>query len=114
MNSSESPGRKNPTSNPDSAKTIVLARFVPIVRTFAPIVAGVSEMNYRTFVTYNVVGGVMWGIGITMLGYFLGQVSLIADHLEVAVLTLVALSLLPIVLEVVKSRRERSTEAASQ
>ena len=59
------------------AKTIVLARFVPIVRTFAPIVAGVSRMNYRTFVTFNVVGGFAWSIGITLLGYFLGQVEVI-------------------------------------
>src|SRR4051794_7665917 len=56
------------------AKTIVLARFVPVVRTFAPIMAGVSRMRYRTFVTYNVIGGAAWALGITMLGYFLGQV----------------------------------------
>ena len=55
-------------------RTIVLARFVPIVRTFAPIVAGVGRMRYRTFVTYNLLGGVLWGAGITTLGYYLGRV----------------------------------------
>lgn len=87
------------------AKTIVIARFVPIVRTFAPIVAGAGEMHYRTFVTYNVVGGVAWAVGMTLLGYFLGQVSFISDHLEATVLAVVALSLVPIVVEVLRARR---------
>jgi membrane-associated protein len=89
------------------AKTIVLARFVPIVRTFAPVVAGVSRMNYRTFVTFNVVGGFLWAIGVTLLGYFLGQVDVIEENLELAILTVVAISLLPIAREVWLSRRQR-------
>ena len=68
------------------AKTIVLARFVPIVRTFAPIVAGVSQMNYRTFVTFNVIGGFLWAVGVTLLGYFLGQVDVVEENLEIAIL----------------------------
>ncbi len=88
------------------AKTIVLARFVPIVRTFAPVVAGVSRMNYRTFVTFNVVGGFLWAIGVTLLGYFLGQVDVIEENLELAILTVVAISLLPIAREVWLSRRQ--------
>ena len=64
------------------AKTIVLARFVPIVRTFAPIVAGVGSMRYRTFVVYNVLGGLLWAVGITTLGYFLGEVSWIELRLS--------------------------------
>ena len=88
------------------AKTIVLARFVPIVRTFAPIVAGVSRMHYRTFVTFNIVGGALWALGITTLGYFLGQVDVIEENLEMAILLIVAISFIPIVLEVVKARRE--------
>jgi len=90
------------------AKTIVLARFVPIVRTFAPIVAGVSRMNYRTFVTYNILGGALWAFGVTLLGFFLGQVKVVEQNLEIAILTVVAISLLPIVIELWKARKERS------
>ena len=88
-------------------RAIVLARFVPIVRTFAPIVAGAGRMQYRTFVRYNVVGGFLWGVGVTLLGYFLGNVSLIADHVELALLLVVAVSLIPIAIEVLRSRRQR-------
>ena len=89
------------------AKTILLARFVPIVRTFAPIVAGVSRMQYRTFVTFNVVGGALWAIGVTLLGYFLGQVEFVEQNLEIAILTVVAISLVPIALELLKARRQK-------
>jgi membrane-associated protein len=89
------------------SKTIVLARFVPIVRTFVPVIAGVSRMKYRTFVTYNIVGGLLWAVGVTLLGYFLGQVDFVENNLEVAILTVVGISLLPIVIEVVKARREK-------
>ena len=88
------------------ARTIVIARFVPIVRTFAPVVAGVSRMRYRTFVTYNVIGGVLWGVGVTLLGYFLGQIKFVADNLEPIILLIIALSVLPIVIEVLRARRE--------
>ena len=88
------------------ARTIVLARFVPIVRTFAPVVAGVSRMQYRTFVTYNVVGGILWGAGVVLLGYFLGGIAFVADNVEPIILGIVALSVLPIVLEVLRARRE--------
>jgi membrane-associated protein len=87
------------------AKTIVLARFVPIVRTFTPIVAGVSNMKYRTFVVFNVVGGALWAIGVTLLGYFLGQVDVIEENLELAILCLVAISIAPMVIEVIRARR---------
>jgi membrane-associated protein len=96
------------------AKTIVLARFVPVVRTFAPIVAGVSEMPYRTFVTFNIIGGLLWAVGVTLLGYFLGQVDLIADNLEIAILTIVAVSALPIVIELLKARRQRRATASTE
>jgi len=87
-------------------KTILLARFVPIVRTFAPVVAGVGKMNYRTFVTYNIVGGFLWAVGVTTLGYFLGRVGAVRDHIELAILAVVFVSLLPVIIEVVKHRRE--------
>jgi len=87
-------------------RTIVIARFVPIVRTFAPVVAGVSRMDRRVFTTWNVFGGVLWGAGVVLLGYFLGEIDLIADHAELFILGIVALSVIPIVVEVVRARRE--------
>ncbi len=83
----------------------MLARFVPIVRTFAPIVAGVGSMSYRTFLTYNVLGGLLWTGGVTMLGYFLGEIAWIEKNLEIAILGIVALSIVPILIEVVRARR---------
>jgi membrane-associated protein len=94
------------------AKTIVIARFVPIVRTFAPIVAGVSRMEYKTFVRFNVIGGILWAVGVTLAGYFLGQIDFIADHLEATILVIVALSIMPMVIEIARSRRQRGPEAA--
>jgi membrane-associated protein len=93
------------------AKTIVLARFVPIVRTFAPIVAGVSNMKYRTFVMFNIVGGLLWALGVTILGYFLGQVDFVEENLEVAILAVVAISVLPIAREIWMARREKKRAA---
>ena len=93
------------------AKTIVLARFVPIVRTFTPIVAGVSRMNYRTFVTFNIVGGFLWAVGVTLLGYFLGQVDVIEENLEIAILTVVAISVTPIAYEFWKARKAKRSAA---
>jgi membrane-associated protein len=99
------------------AKTIVLARFVPIVRTFAPIVAGVGRMHYRTFVAYNVVGGFLWAVGVTTLGYFLGQNHFIKNNIEIAIVVLVAISLLPMAIEIWRHRRQaarmRSANPAS-
>ena len=87
-------------------KTIVLARFVPIVRTFAPIVAGVSQMNYRLFFTYNVLGGVLWGAGVSLLGYILGDtVPSIDKYLLPIIAVIIVLSLVPVLLEWRKSRR---------
>lgn len=88
------------------AKTIVLARFVPIVRTFAPIVAGVGTMRYRTFLIFNLVGALLWGVGITTLGYFLGEVDWIEQNLEKAIVLIVAISLLPMVVEIIRHRRQ--------
>jgi membrane-associated protein len=91
------------------AKTIVIARFVPIVRTFAPVVAGVAQMEYRRFIFYNVAGGVGWVTSMTWAGYLLGQaVPNISDHIHIVVLVVIALSLIPIVLELVRERRRRS------
>ncbi|MBI2708358.1 MAG: VTT domain-containing protein [Actinobacteria bacterium] len=95
------------------SKTIVLARFVPIVRTFAPIVAGVSKMRYRTFVSFNLVGGLLWAVGVTLLGRFLGEVKLVRDNIEIALIAIVAVSVLPMVIEVVRHRRARRARQAA-
>ncbi|ROT33748.1 DedA family protein [Micromonospora sp. HM5-17] len=86
------------------ARSVVLARFVPIVRTFTPIVAGVSAMRYRTFVVYNIIGGFLWGTGVTVLGYFLGQIPIVKDHIELILVGIVALSVIPIVIELLRNR----------
>jgi len=88
------------------SKTIVLARFVPVVRTFAPIVAGVGRMKYRTFITFNLIGGFVWGVGVTTLGHFLGTIDVVKNNIEVASLLIVAISILPVMIEVLRHRRE--------
>jgi len=90
------------------ARTIVLARFVPIVRTFATVMAGASRMDFRVYTIYSVVGGVLWGAGVTLLGYFLGQVAFVRDNVEPILLGVVALSVLPIAIELLRARRSRS------
>jgi len=77
------------------AKTIILARFVPIVRTFTPVLAGVSYMRYPVFLAFDIVGGILWGAGMTLLGYFLGNVPFVKKHLELMILLIVFLSVLP-------------------
>ena len=86
-------------------RTIVIARFVPIVRTFAPVMAGVARMRYRTFLLYNVIGGIGWGVGVTTLGYFLGQIGFVRDNIEFMILGIIALSFVPIVVEFWRARR---------
>jgi membrane-associated protein len=93
------------------AKTVVLARFVPVVRTFTPIVAGVSKMEYRTFVRWNIIGGTLWAFGVTLLGYFLGQVDVIKNNIELAAIAVVAISLLPVGIEYQRHRRARQRAA---
>ncbi|MGH9156703.1 MAG: DedA family protein [Acidimicrobiales bacterium] len=86
-------------------KTIILARFVPIVRTFAPIVAGVGTMRYRTFFAYNVVGGLLWGVGLTSLGFALGEAVDIDRYLLPIVGLIVLASFVPVALELRRARR---------
>lgn len=94
------------------ARTIVIARFVPIVRTLAPVMAGVSRMNYRTFLMFNVIGGIGWGVGVTLLGYFLGQVDFVKSNIEPIILAIVAISVVPIAIELWRARRARPYETA--
>ena len=81
------------------AKTIVIARFVPIVRTFAPFVAGIGSMNYGKFLAYNVLGGVFWVVICTQAGWWLGQITFVKEHFEIVVLVIVGISLLPALVE---------------
>ena len=98
-------------------KTIVIARFVPFVRTFAPIVAGAAEMPYRSFIFFNVLGGFLWVFSMILSGYFLGNLLSsrfginLDEHIEWVVIVVVALSLIPPVIEVLKSRREKARAA---
>src|SRR5690554_3111064 len=86
------------------SKTIVIARFVPIVRTLAPFVAGVGRMNYGTFITYNVLGAIFWVVGITLAGYFLGNIPIIKDNFSKVVLIIIVLSVLPIIYSFIKEK----------
>jgi membrane-associated protein len=86
-------------------KTIIYARFVPIIRTFAPFVAGVAEMGYLRFLTFNVFGGIGWVALLTLLGYTLGSQPLVRAHFEKVILGIIVVSVLPVVKEVITSRR---------
>ena len=92
-------------------KTIVLARFVPIVRTFAPFMAGVGYMGYRQFAMYNIAGGILWIVTMTLSGYLFGNLPIVEEYFELVVLGVIAISLLPIVIEWVRNRRRRRSDA---
>ncbi|MDQ0776424.1 membrane-associated protein [Streptomyces aurantiacus] len=85
-------------------KSLVLARFVPIVRTFTPIIAGVSGMKYRSFLIFNVIGGVLWGAGVTLLGSWLGSIEFVHTNIEPILLLIVFLSVVPIIIEFLRAR----------
>lgn len=93
-------------------KTIILARFVPIVRTFAPFVAGAGAMNYRKFVLYNVVGAIAWVVSMMGAGMIFGQMEIVKKNFELVVLGIIGLSILPMVIEWWKARKEAKEEAA--
>ncbi len=94
------------------AKTIVIARFVPIVRTFAPVVAGVGQMRYRRFLFYNVAGGVGWVVGMTFTGFLLGHaIPDINRYIHVVVVVIIVLSVIPIAVEILRERRRRSASS---
>ena len=86
-------------------RTIIVARFVPFVRTYAPVAAGVGRMHYRHFVSYNVVGAFAWGVGVTLLGYALGTIPFVKNNIEYLLVVLVLLSVLPIAIEAWRHRR---------
>jgi len=96
-------------------RTIIIARFIPVVRTFAPVVAGVAKMPYRTFVTYNVVGALLWGVGVTLLGYWLGGFEFVQNYIEPILIAIVVISAIPIFIELGRAfrngRHKRSDSA---
>ncbi|GGY95079.1 membrane protein [Streptomyces olivaceoviridis] len=85
-------------------KSLVLARFVPVVRTFTPIIAGVSGMKYRSFLTFNVIGGVLWGAGVTLLGSWLGNIGFVKKNIEAILILIVLVSVIPIAIEYLRAR----------
>lgn len=89
-------------------RTIVIARFVPVVRTFAAVVAGASAMHYRTFVKFDVVGAVAWGSGVTVLGFFLGQIPFVHNNIELILVAMVLVSVIPVIIEYVRHRGKSS------
>ena len=94
-------------------KTILLARFVPIVRTFAPFVAGVGSMDYKHFITYNVVGGILWVTIFTGLGYFFGNLEFIKDNFHYAIFAIIGLSVLPMIYEYIQAKRNPDVPGVS-
>lgn len=91
-------------------KTIFLARFIPIIRTFAPFVAGVGTMRYGKFIAYNVVGGLVWTSGFTFAGYFFGNIPIVRDNFGLVVIAIIVISVLPVVYELLQHRlRPRQT-----
>jgi membrane-associated protein len=93
-------------------RAIVLARFVPIVRTFITVMAGVGRMSQQRYFTYSLLGGVAWAAGVTALGFWLGQFEFVRENIEMMLILIVALSVLPIVVELVRARRTPGTRAA--
>ncbi len=93
-------------------KTIFLARFVPIVRTFAPFVAGIGSMSYGYFISYNIFGGIAWVALFTFAGYFFGNIPFIRDHFSLVVIAIVLISVLPMVYEAIKAQRENKQAKA--
>ena len=85
-------------------KTVIMARFVPIIRTFAPFVAGIGAMDYRKYIGYCIGGGILWVTGLTLLGYYFGQLEFVKKNFELVVLGIIGISVLPMVFEVVKAK----------
>lgn len=97
------------------SKTIVIARFVPIVRTFAPFVAGVGDMQYRKFIFYNIAGGFIWVFLLTLAGYFFGNIPIVKNHFEKVIFLIIFISILPIITEWIKhllKKRKKSTDSS--
>ena len=99
--------RTNAFFEKHGGKAIVMARFLPVFRAFVPVAAGVGRMRYRTFVTFNLIGAFAWGVGLTLVGFFLGQIAFVAEYAEYFIIAIVLISGIPILLELYKAGRSR-------
>lgn len=92
-------------------KTIIFARFIPIIRTFAPFVAGVGEMSYAKFIAFNIIGGILWVTGFIYAGYWFGELPIVKKNFTLVILAIIVISFIPAILEVMKARRHAATSA---
>lgn len=88
-------------------KTIIIARFVPIVRTFAPFVAGIGQMEYSKFIRFNIIGGTVWVLGLTLMGYFFGNLDIVQNNFEIVIFGIIGLSLLPMMIEIIRQKLKK-------
>ncbi|UAY37928.1 Protein DedA [Enhydrobacter sp. 8BJ] len=88
-------------------RTIIIARFIPIVRTFAPFVGGMGNMNYAQFARYNIVGAVLWVVSFTTLGYFFGQLPFVKEHFSWIMIAIIVFSVVPMVIEIIRHRKDQ-------
>lgn len=95
-------------------RAIVLARFVPVVRTFITVMAGVGTMSFRRFMIYSAVGGLLWAVGVTLLGYYLGSIPFVKNNIEVMILAFVAIAIVPVAVEYLRDRAARKLEAIGE
>lgn len=101
----ENVARTNAFFEKHGGKAILMARFLPVFRAFVPVAAGVGKMSYRTFVTFNLLGAFLWGVGLTLVGYFLGQIDFVAQYSEYFIIGIVLISGIPILIELAKAAR---------
>lgn len=93
-------------------KTIIIARFIPIVRTFAPFVAGIGSMHYKQFITYNSIGGILWVLVVSPLGFFFGNIPFIANNFSIAIIVIILISILPAIIGIFKEKSKSKKELA--
>ena len=89
-------------------KTIIFARFIPIIRTFAPFVAGAGKMDYKTFITYNIIGGAIWVVLLLSAGYYFGDIPVVKKNFELVIFGIIFISILPPIIELVRSRFKKT------
>lgn len=92
-------------------KTIIFARFIPIVRTLAPFVAGIGKMRYKTFISFNAIGGILWVLVVSALGYFFGNIPVVKKNFEIVIIAIILISILPVIIEFLRSKM-RKTEVS--